>query len=266
MILYWTVLYNKQILLIVFHFLYRYIVVCQPKLIGHFKKWPIRALLGVYIMIDLGLWSWFFETQSWALRENRWILKPDFMNYYKMDADKASILGPLYRYNDTNGMTGFRPYNLLCTSVCMSLLFYKFLFMLWFTARIQRSFKENRMSQKTKKLQMELLKALIAQTICPFLMEGTPCFIIHFSAFNGIYLGMWGSYTLIPASMYPLMDAISMAYFIQDYRRAFISIVFHQKLPLSRAKVFASKDKVETTGSMAAKPIVQIRIFNLEPP
>ncbi|CAJ0949745.1 unnamed protein product, partial [Mesorhabditis belari] len=71
-------------------------------------------------------------------------------------------------------------------------------------------------------MQTDLLKALIAQTACPFILEGAPCIQCTICGFFGIYVGSWQNYGFVFVSSYPLMDAFSMTYFIRDYRRAVI--------------------------------------------
>ncbi|CAJ0926183.1 unnamed protein product, partial [Mesorhabditis belari] len=49
MMLYWACLFEQQIILIFFHFLYRYITVCKNNLVATFKKFSIR--LGLALLV-----------------------------------------------------------------------------------------------------------------------------------------------------------------------------------------------------------------------
>ncbi|CAJ0930216.1 unnamed protein product, partial [Mesorhabditis belari] len=135
-------------------------------------------------------------------------------------------------------------------------LLYKFVIMVWFTIQIHHTLKYAQMSAKTKRLQMDLLHALIAQTACPFVMEGTPCLTVHVLAFFSIHISDWCSFFFIPVDLYPLMDALTMIYFIRDYRRVVINNLKKMKLDLSQGTQPKNTGTVENlTGSTNVKTV-----------
>ncbi|KAL6744262.1 hypothetical protein Aduo_017213 [Ancylostoma duodenale] len=81
------------------------------------------------------------------------------------------------------------------------------------------------MSEKTRMLQTQLLKALIFQAAVPFLLSYLPRFLM----FSFVLLGFpsYRVYTFVPVMVtsYTVLDPIAVMYFIHDYREAVYSLL-----------------------------------------
>ncbi|CAJ0576308.1 unnamed protein product, partial [Mesorhabditis spiculigera] len=86
--------------------------------------------------------------------------------------------------------------------------------------RIHDKLKRCTMSEKSRRLQIELFRALIAQTIIPTIFEYAPCIVCLASAMFGIPLGRYTNWCPILLTFYTWLDPICIILCVKDYRRA----------------------------------------------
>ncbi|CAJ0573972.1 unnamed protein product, partial [Mesorhabditis spiculigera] len=95
-------------------------------------------------------------------------------------------------------------------------------FPIHFTIWIYWTLQSSSMSEKSRRLQKELFKALIIQTIIPAIFEYSPCALTFLTPLFHIPFGRLCNYVPIAISFYPILDPICIIYFIKDYRYALL--------------------------------------------
>ncbi|CAJ0963337.1 unnamed protein product, partial [Mesorhabditis belari] len=138
-------LFCQSLVLLSFHFVYRYFLICK-------NQWLYLYNLWKYVPIHFGIWL--LAGLIWGSVLHIYMYHNDtLMNYFRdalweeygFDVNKTAILGPLYKHPDENGVE---------------------------TAA---------MSESSRKLQVQLFRALLVQTAIPIVLEYIPCAVTFLS-------------------------------------------------------------------------------------
>lgn len=75
------------------------------------------------------------------------------------------------------------------------------------------------MSQKTKRLQKQLMKALVVQSTIPMLVSFLPCLFAWYLPVFNIDIGQWINQTAsVALSFFPVLDPLALFYFIPAFQ------------------------------------------------
>ncbi|GMS92299.1 hypothetical protein PENTCL1PPCAC_14474, partial [Pristionchus entomophagus] len=85
---------------------------------------------------------------------------------------------------------------------------------------------DNHLTEKTRKMQMDLFKALLIQTALPLLFSYLPlATILVFPAISRIALGVFGNVLFSSTAIFPSIDALFVLFFIGRFRVAVIRLL-----------------------------------------
>ncbi|CAJ0962088.1 unnamed protein product, partial [Mesorhabditis belari] len=230
--------YAQSLALLTFHFLYRFSLVCKIRFIkemeaAHAWCW----LIGLYLAMACGycLNAYIF------LMEN-----PVIQNYFA-DAFQSDFgdnitafvtVGAVYFLEDGSiylrSWVGFL--------ICMTVISSTFVLIVYCGRNIYHAILESAGSEKTKRAQMGIFRALVIQTLIPVACEYGPSGIILFCPIFGF--SMDTTFVTIAFGIYSFVEPLATIYFVTDYRRVLIQ---KSSRALGRKKSLRTTVKVLTT-------------------
>ncbi|CAJ0952803.1 unnamed protein product, partial [Mesorhabditis belari] len=167
-------LFCQSLVLLAFHFVYRYILICKTNYLYLFNS-------PKYIPIHFGIWLGMGIIWGTVLHNFMFYTEP-YKNYlhdvlwetYEFDVNTSAILGLMYKKRNEDGEEVWDLLELFAFSVCMTELGITFSVISFCTWRIHETLKTAVMSEKARRLQFELFKALLVQTMIPVFFEYIP--------------------------------------------------------------------------------------------
>ncbi|CAO4372887.1 unnamed protein product [Caenorhabditis nigoni] len=160
---------------------------------------------------------------------------PDFTDYlresiksnYELDANYITYTGSYFYRTDKNGIVSWSIQNSLGALGLNVLMIIPFITILIFGyksyMKIQRLMSHGE-SNYTKRLQMQLYKALVAQTIIPMVFLFFPIGILFSAPLFHLNIEKWSIIVTLFYALYPAVDPIPIILFIDDFRNSFFSI------------------------------------------
>ncbi|CAJ0573888.1 unnamed protein product, partial [Mesorhabditis spiculigera] len=109
---------------------------------------------------------------------------------YEVDLERTAILGPMYRNRNEEGIYVWHMNGVYGLLVCQGILSTSISVILFCSYRIHWTLKNSSMSAKTRKLQEELFRALIIQTVVPGFFEYIPCAVTFWTPMFHIPRGL----------------------------------------------------------------------------
>ncbi|EGT43648.1 hypothetical protein CAEBREN_20324 [Caenorhabditis brenneri] len=91
-----------------------------------------------------------------------------------------------------------------------------------FSVLIMKNLKEQRlcMSEKTARLQRELLRALLIQTAIPICLSFAPCMLSWYTPMFNMKLGKWLNYTgAVALAAFPFIDPVAVIFCLPGLRK-----------------------------------------------
>ncbi|CAJ0922582.1 unnamed protein product, partial [Mesorhabditis belari] len=221
MVLYGS-LFCQSLVLLAFHFVYRYLLICKNHFLYLFNSakyiplwFSLWLLMGIIWGTVLHIYMYHSKMLTDYFRETLW-------ETYGYDVNKSAILGPVYRHPNELGVLVWDWGQLFSLAVCMGELGSTFMVIMFCTWNIHQTLKTTAMSEASKRLEQQLFKALLVQTTIPLILEYTPGGIDFLCPLFHIPIGRGTNLSPILISFYPVLDPICMLYFIKDYRYALL--------------------------------------------
>ncbi|CAJ0934272.1 unnamed protein product, partial [Mesorhabditis belari] len=250
---YCALFFALSLTLLAGHFLYRYLLICKNNWMFIFNKLQFLPFLIVVWLSTGFAWVAFVHFGMTDFKETRDYTRVALRREFDMDADKVQMVGPLFFLDGpTNNLIIFWP-AWFAMAGCFSILGSTFGMILFCSFEIHSKLKSCTMSEKSKRLQYELFKALIVQAVIPAIFEYTPCLVAFSSALFGIPLGRWTNICPTLLTFYTWLDPICIILCVKDYRMAIgkllsgqTKISSHQEtsysIPRSRVDSYAKKE------------------------
>ncbi|CAJ0933514.1 unnamed protein product, partial [Mesorhabditis belari] len=252
-------LFIQSLVLLAFHFVYRYLLICKNDWLFVFNSWkyvPIHfsiwLTVGILWIIFVGIYMYHGEILTGYFQYELWEI-------YRVDLNKTPSLGPLYKYPNALGVEVWDWGVLMASGICVSEMCASFSVILFCTWKIHHFFETSAstMSDKSRSLQMQLFRALLIQTVIPVIFEYIPCALNFGCPFLGIPFGRGANFTPILVSFYPVLDPMSLLYFIKDYRYALFKKLRLKDRSISdssskkRASAYTPQQTISTTETAA---------------
>ncbi|CAJ0587842.1 unnamed protein product, partial [Mesorhabditis spiculigera] len=211
--------YAMCIILLTYHFVYRYLLICRPQQMYIFSE--TKNFIWWYV-------NWAFWAVAWALIVRATMYHwPELENYvyddlmlqYNFDSRGDAILGPLYFLDDPNGSKIISWRAFLGSGCCMSIMGFCFTTILFCAVNVYKKLKScSVMSEKTRKMQWDLFKALLVQFSLPAVCEFFPGGMNFLCPVFALPIGRWANFAGIIASFNNIIEPLCMLYFVKDYR------------------------------------------------
>ncbi|CCD72461.1 Serpentine Receptor, class J [Caenorhabditis elegans] len=194
--------------IILLHFVYRYLVVQKSSLTDRNFHWYMTISAFVLVLYFV-TWHAICYFPGRANVETREYIRKDFLEIYGTDSMNCNMIGTLFRGG--SGETTFRSWaaTIMVTLLSVASIF-SFLIM---AKKIMYKLKKMTVnaSKKTVKLQFELLRALIVQTVIPIFISFSPCLLCWYSPVFDIQLPRGFNYLELSAlGLFAFVDPVAI--------------------------------------------------------
>ncbi|CAJ0580068.1 unnamed protein product, partial [Mesorhabditis spiculigera] len=206
-----------------------------------------KFLLAIFALFNIC----FAVTQATVL--------PDYMqfsmlNEYGLDSETTPMLGPIYFVIRQSGRN---PTHELAVLSGLFLLYFAtacFSTILYCSRKIDAVLSKSRMSERARRLQKDLFKALLIQLIVPGISKFLPGTCMFTFPLFGLNTGKLANYAAVLASFNTVLEPIFLLYFVKDYRYAILRMAGKRD---SSGTYYISEtgEKIERSLTYAQKPI-----------
>lgn len=254
--------YAMSFSLFALQFLYRYVAVCKPHYTVYFNGCYFYYWLGLILSLatSWGLTAAFMFPQTNRTTESfLYVIKTS----YNLDPYWSDYVA--YKYFDTDenhvrwiNVLSF--FGVLQHGAVISLSFGT-LFYCGVNTYINIK-KHSGMSIKTRCLQLQLFRALVAQTCLPMFMMYIPIGFMFSCPYFDLQLGAITNYQTVMAQLYPGIDPFVVLFLINSYRRTIMGAICPKCVHSTISKTSGSQKDLSTTMHVVkVKPSSSSSIF-----
>ncbi|EFO89358.1 hypothetical protein CRE_21078 [Caenorhabditis remanei] len=207
------------------NFVFRYFALQREGRLRYFSGKRLYLWISIPFLSGLA-WvtnNWFLFSPNPEMTE---YLRAEVKELYDLDADKMTYTGCLYWRTDVNGNIYLSKKDLIGAFNLIIIMMIPFFTILYFGSKsyskITKLMSQGE-SDYSRKLQMQLYKALVAQTLIPMVFLFIPVGIFFTSPLLGVNIE-WASFIItFFYSFYPAVDPIPIIMLIDEYRNAFFN-------------------------------------------
>nr|pir hypothetical protein F59E11.14 - Caenorhabditis elegans [Caenorhabditis elegans] len=218
--------YFTLILLLVVHFIYRYVVVCDFKKMEYFNGgylmfWVFGSAACGVSMCILKFFA-FPETERRSIE-----LSEEFSLYYNLTMDQVVYNGPNYYICNENDECEMPLKDWTAMMILSNGLIFSIVIMLYCGYRccVKLNKNDKQTSCRTVDLQKQLMIALIIQSVIPIIFMYIPILLLFITPMFKIGLGPYVNIAMATLSIYPPIDQFAIIYVIKDFRIGIFSNV-----------------------------------------
>ncbi|CAJ0580446.1 unnamed protein product, partial [Mesorhabditis spiculigera] len=181
----------------------------------------------------------------------------ELLHGYNVSIDGLGYLGPVYKVvNPLTGEVEHRWANFLGNSTICVLMIAIYLIVCNFAFKLYAFVRSSVLSEKRRALNMQLLKLLVIQAICPLIFEYIPALTTMWGGFlcgfAGISLSRIAPMLPIFISIYAPADAIMVIFGFRAYRRRVLR--YFGVVPSQTSSLNMSSDKRQISAELQHKP------------
>ncbi|XGW26568.1 hypothetical protein V3C99_007293 [Haemonchus contortus] len=209
--------YGLNTALLALHFVYRYIVVCRQQLSHIFQE------TSSVVIVILSVLSWGFIYSlitfvCFAANEDCYeYINPSFYEKFGEDLHNLSFVCVFTHKVEPNTTTIYwLPTIGMGLNFIMMIATFALMFFCGF--KIYRTLKKSSMSQKSKVLQTQLLKAVAIQAIIPFFTTYLSRAVMYTNVIVGLPPLSFYAFTPLVISIYTVIDPVAIMFFVCDLR------------------------------------------------
>ncbi|PIC24658.1 hypothetical protein B9Z55_017900 [Caenorhabditis nigoni] len=213
------VIASYAILLI--HFIYRYLAIHNSDLTRH--KFHFYMSFSIFICaLYFGVWYAICYFLGRANREIREYIREGFRETYGKDSMDVSMLGSLFSEgSDETVFKSWLAVVLWLTIITVSTIMYV---VLTITILMHLKKMTRNTSKKTSKFQVDLLRALVVQTVIPIFISFSPCLFFWVGPMFGIQLPRSLNYLEAAAlGVFPFVDPMAIIMSLPVFRKRIFS-------------------------------------------
>ncbi|KHJ92261.1 7TM chemoreceptor [Oesophagostomum dentatum] len=212
-------MYGANTAILALHFIYRYLIICKHEWIFLLE----RARYIVMWIVIVFLWGFtygFIAYYCFVPTEEFFdYARASVMERFNENIEEMSFFC-VFIYEIINGIRIIHWKSCIGLSIIITMMLCTFTIMVVSGCIMVSTLRKVTMSEKTRMLQTQLLKALIFQATVPFLLSYLPRFLM----FTFVLMGFPSHriYTFVPViiTSYTALDPLAVMYFIHDYREA----------------------------------------------
>ncbi|CAL2045613.1 unnamed protein product [Caenorhabditis brenneri] len=242
-ILQFCTMYVTMLIILSVHFIYRYVAIFYHRHLWMFSKFYL--LLWVLGSFTLGLLlislKYFFLGEFDYFTDQ---LREEFKNNYNLSMDEVLYNGPIYYICDDKGECT-KPLGIWLTMLALCSCFVSCLSVMGYfgTKCYYRLYKmKSELSEHTRKMQKQLLFALVMQAGIPIVIMYTPTALLLLSPIVGVSFGAYSNIAISMVAIYPPIDQLAIIWIIRDYRNA-IRKLFCRKVAQQEVTSLYSKGR-----------------------
>ncbi|UMM36374.1 hypothetical protein L5515_008553 [Caenorhabditis briggsae] len=221
LILQFCTMYVTMLIILSVHFIYRYVAVFYHRMLWIFSKF----YLALWVLGSFTLGLFLISLKYFFLGEFDYFtdeLREVFKNNYNLTMDQVIYNGPIYYICDDKGECT-KPLGVWLTMLALCSCFVICLGVMgYFGTRCfyRLSQIKTELSEHTRKMQKQLLFALVIQAGIPIVIMYTPTALLLVSPIVGISFGAYSNIAVSMVAVYPPIDQLAIIWIIRDYRNA----------------------------------------------
>ncbi|GMR42897.1 hypothetical protein PMAYCL1PPCAC_13092, partial [Pristionchus mayeri] len=220
-------LFYQTFVLLAFHYVYRYVLLCNPpwlRWIGGANPW--RNWISLAIIVDvLYIGGFMLAIQGgWMPNDDtRRAFDPMLQESYNLDLsapNKPGYLGITYKARQEDGSLVWLIQSLISLMLVLLLFFgsgFVMIFCIW-KIRVALKRTDIQLANRTRHMQSQLFRALLVQTIVPTLTSYGPLGLVFFIPLTGLNLGGWGTICMMTTALFPMIDPFLVLLLVAGYR------------------------------------------------
>ncbi|CAP35466.1 Protein CBR-SRJ-22 [Caenorhabditis briggsae] len=202
------------------HFLYRFFVLFNNQFLARWFM-PYGIILAVlYCLFHTVYWTifcWFYMGGDF---DRRVYIRDSMLEHHGVDVMNMTIIIAQYFEGTPQAMKKSR-IGIGSLSV-LSIISLVFIFHFGYKICHKLSSQSLEMSEKTKKLQTQLMKALVVQAAIPTCVSFAPCLFAWYQPVFGLDLGRWIQHAAgIAVATFPALDPLALIFFVPTFRKKF---------------------------------------------
>ncbi|EFP08596.1 CRE-STR-84 protein [Caenorhabditis remanei] len=220
-ILQFCTMYVTMLIILSVHFIYRYVAIFYHRYIWIFNKfylglWVLGSFTLGMLLISL---KYFFLGEFPHFTEQ---LREEFLTNYNLTMDQVLYNGPIYYICDEKDVCT-KPIGVWLTMLALCSCFVICLAVMGYfgTRCYYRLYQmKSELSEHTRKMQKQLLFALVIQAGIPIVIMYTPTALLLVSPIVGVSFGAYSNIAVSMVAVYPPLDQLAIIWIIRDYRNA----------------------------------------------
>ncbi|KAF1756749.1 hypothetical protein GCK72_013203 [Caenorhabditis remanei] len=153
-------------------------------------------------------------------------LRRDMKEIYDLDIDKTAYVGSFYFSIDEYGNKCWNIKAVSITMIIYTMMGFPLFAIFYFgikSYKIIRGLVSQGESEYSRRLQTQLYKALVAQTLIPLFFLFIPIVVSLGAPFFGLTLELTGLIVGTLPTLYPVLDPTPIIFLVDDYRNAFLN-------------------------------------------
>ncbi|CAJ0952771.1 unnamed protein product, partial [Mesorhabditis belari] len=218
--------FNKSLTLLAIHCLYRYVKVSGKwRFLFDSKKWIF--VLFMFNFVFGPAWCVICHICYHSTPERTEMSKMEAMKRFNVNLEEIGYIGPVMKWpNPQTGAMQIRWFNVLGSFGCSSILLILYAIICLGCVRLYRFISTSMVSERTKKLNYQLLRLLLIQTIAPLIFEYIPCIMAIWGGFIGMPFALeFGWWIPICTSAYSIADSLMVIIGFKAYRERLFAIL-----------------------------------------
>ncbi|CAO4378216.1 unnamed protein product [Caenorhabditis nigoni] len=182
---------------------------------------PYGIILAVlYCLFHTVYWTIFCWLYIGGDLDRRLYIRETMLEHHGVDVMNMTIIIAQYFEGTPQAMSKSR-IGIGSLSV-LSIISLVFIFYFGYKICHKLSSQSLEMSEKTKKLQTQLMKALVVQAAIPTCVSFAPCLFAWYQPVFGLDLGRWIQHAAgIAVATFPALDPLALIFFVPTFRRKF---------------------------------------------
>ncbi|CAO4377943.1 unnamed protein product [Caenorhabditis nigoni] len=226
--------------ILLIHFIYRYLAIHNSSLTRNKFHWYILFSILVFALY-FGVWYAICYFPGQANMEIREYIREEFRETYGNDSMKFNMLGALF--NEGSDETRFRSWLAVVLWTSVSTVSIIMFVVLAITIVTQLKKMTRSASKKTSKFQVDLLRALVVQTVIPIVISFSPCLLCWYSPMFGVQLPRSFNYFEVSAlGVFAFVDPVAITLSLPIFRKRIFSVCRHPTAMFTAGK--SSSDHV----------------------
>ncbi|PIO73230.1 7TM chemoreceptor [Teladorsagia circumcincta] len=211
-------MYGVTTALLSLHFVYRYVAVCRQHLLRMFQKTTCVVAI-ILIILSWGIIYGFISFYCFAATDEYYkYANPSVYAKFGEDAHNLSFFC-IFTYEVKGNATTIYWSSAIGLGTIYVMMLFTFVLMIFCGVQMYRTLRKSSMSQKSKKLQTQLLKALVVQAVIPFFTSYLSRTVMYTSVVIGLEPLPIYAFTPLVVTIYTVADPIAIMFFVCDFRQ-----------------------------------------------
>ncbi|KAF8373033.1 hypothetical protein PRIPAC_79462 [Pristionchus pacificus] len=218
-----AVLFYQTFVLTAFHYVYRYVLMCNPSWLSWIQQKPWRNWLIIAIIADVVYIAinGFYPTDF--VRGHYTQIMKEFYGIDLWTINKPGFFGIVFWIINESGEKEYVMSSLVTIGNVLIVFCTSAAVMVFCLVRILQELSSSdtsHLKSATRRMHKQLFRALLWQTAIPMVTSYGPMAVIFVGPLTGYPLGGLGTILIMSTQIFSMIDPYLVLFFVQGYRRA----------------------------------------------